>query len=760
MALSCRRLKDVAEDALYAENRDHERSSAVDWAAKHGNIATLDKALNHGLSIEPIDEAYNDEDFPPVPDFNPLRTAVEHGQDSAVIWFLDHGADITRRIRPRCRCFIDETCILHSAICSRKASTALLLISRGAPLEYLARGEDDFEDHDVTALQEASLFGLETVVETLLRAHNMNQVFMEDFDMHLPVGAQHALSWAAMANENVPMIRKLVHLGAQVNWPPTEWESSPLHIAIANGNFAIAHALLDLGVEIRPRLLDRNNDDEGDDDSGSGHEATTFAPLHDTMAAVIDNQTPLRTIYQFSLGPRCSWESWHSMKDSFMKRLIELGVDVNMKASGEWNREMDVPTSPLELAVANGNIKYASTLLAIGASARPEMLQIAWERYHGDIEKCMKMIEPLLKYGARLDEPMRFDMTMLQFLAHETRTDPWTSGLHEILLSSSPINLAREHLDEVLARSLADMDGYTSTILYRHGARVSDKNHLFIMASSIAESLESDSRDPLLDFDEWIPHMEEMYECMRLILDMELSGEDQCLIFHDILQKEHLALAHLFLDRDIASKPEATQYLAAYLMLAASWGNVGVIKRLWQQTHEHLGRAHRLLIVYNSIIRDRREAVSFFMNHGVTPFDSLSSAQSFEASQSRYDAARKEREALKTLREGSRDAFNSLTVSRQKRKIRLAITRHGIGTNELSCLYPHMSPLQLAVQLGRMDIISDLLEYIPQNADVTAMFSNIYIPKVLQKANEIRMMLKRAVDLAFWSRKVRAKQME
>ncbi|KAG8166280.1 hypothetical protein KVR01_004832 [Diaporthe batatas] len=756
VALSCRRLKNVAEDVLYAQNRDLHGSSAVDWAAEYGNTATLDKALKHGLSIEPVDEEHfsDDEDssstpplppLPPILPLSPFQTAVENGQDSAVIWFLDHGADITRKISPFCSCHIIESCILHPAICSRHASTALLLISRGAPLEYFSRGVGSMMDNRVTALKEASLFGLDTVVESLIKYHNMNQVFIKRFDMHLPIGVQHALSWAAMTEGNVPLIRKLVHLGADVNWSSTEWESSPLQMAIANGCFDAANALLDLGAGIRPRDFDCNHD-EGDDRSELRPEEMVFSPLHDTLASAFSSKTPLRKIYHNNTpGSRTSWKKWHSDRDRFMKRLIELGVDVNMEASGDWGQEEPVIT-PLGLAVEKENVKDASALLAAGATVSSKMLLTAWHWYEGDDR--MEMIRPLLKHGARLDEPIQSDQTMLQLLADDSKTEKSMSGLNEMLLVSSSTNLAREHLSEVFADTLADLDWYTSTVLFRHGARVSDPDKLFAIASIIVENVPRASQYtfPRALEEDLMFSEPGLCDCMRHILDMGLSDEDQCLIFQDILRKKHRILAHLFLDCGIANKPEAIQYLVAYMMLAASWGDVDVINRLWQEAHQYLGPAHRLLIVYNSIIEDEREAVSFFMDHGVTPLDSLSPDESRNAVNLRSEAEEKETKAIRTLKKRSSGALYDPRASRQQKKVLLSIETYGMATIRRSYLHSDMSPLQLAVRYGHMDIIRELLNVIPRNADVSHTLLRIHIPKVFKMADEISNMILKAAD--------------
>lgn len=92
-ALSCSRLNAIAENALYAQNRDLHGSSAVHWAAERGEIATLDKALRHGLDINNATRSLT-------PGRSPVLTAADYGQHLAVAWFLRHDVNITQ-IFPR-----------------------------------------------------------------------------------------------------------------------------------------------------------------------------------------------------------------------------------------------------------------------------------------------------------------------------------------------------------------------------------------------------------------------------------------------------------------------------------------------------------------------------------------------------------------------------------------------------------------------------------------------------------------------------------
>lgn len=739
---SCRRLKSVAEDALYTLDRDRYNSSAVRWAAEHGNIATLDQASKHGLVI-------HEEDLSCTPKYGPIQTAILHGQDAAVAWFLDHGVDVTRPVSPICRCLIEKIGILHVAICLGHVSTVQLLISRGAPLEY---SEYDFGDFPTTsALLEASLYGLDTIVETLVKDHGMT---MQRARCHWQ---NDALACAARLDKNVSTVKTLVGLGADVNGLHSEWNSSPLHMGIREGNFAIAHTLLDLGAKVRPFEYDSDVDinSESEDDEERMRTAiikVDMAPLHDTIASIGDERAPREWNRQSS--PESSSDGSYTMteRDCFMRRLIELGVDVNAELVGHWDADLWDRSSPLDVATAIGDTQDMAMLIAAGAEVKSRMLLLAWQDFDRDTRENTAKIELLLKHGARLDQPIKDGASILELAAGNVDLDEDVTGLHEILLLSSPKNLASDHTDEVLAQCLVEHNWHASTVLVRHGARVSCQDKLFSIASDIAEDLKCETQaddlqdfgDPASRYSEFGPH-----DCFSFIIGMGLSSEDQCLIFQDLLRKRLLSLAHLFLDRGLASSPEAAVFLPAYLKLAASWGNICVIKRLWQHAHEASDPIICYLLVLQSIIAGNREAVSFFMEQGATPFQHLTAAQASRECQILEEGLFVHAAALRRVNPPFTEAYSaSADVRREYRRTRLLAERHCLAGYADIYFQPFLSPLQLAVKYGHIDIIGDLLEYITESeADAITTCGKIYIPCVLMQANEIREMIeKRGVD--------------
>ncbi|KAJ0108672.1 hypothetical protein J7T55_015106 [Diaporthe amygdali] len=723
LALSCRRLKAVAEDALYTQDRERNRSSVVHWAAEHGNTATLDKALKHRLDINEASLSF-------ISRPSPLQTAVEYGQDLAVGWFLDHGADVSQEVH--CRCHSGVTGILHVALCLGRASTAQLLISRGAPLEYPSVVAETSGAEYTDALLEASFHGLDAVVEVLVKDHGMNLQTLR--------GSHRidTLAFAAFNNDNVLTIRTLVGLGANVDGIHKEWLSSPLHFALDEGNFAVADALLDLGAKVTSYEYEFEVNTE-DEQVAIAWIQVEAAPLVDTIASIINRRAVEGGISAGRSVLRESAESWRAERAALMKRLVELGADIDMEHPGLWVPGYSHDMSPLGVAIAIGDVQDVADLIALGANVNPRMLADAWDIFATGEDESMEKIKILLKHGIRLDEPLRGGMSMLQLAVTYAVDFDTTSGLHDILRMSSTKNLSSDYLDEVLAECLGGMRRIASLTLVRHGARVSCKNKLFSIAICIAEHLELETReeDNLDDIDVGMTCPEtEPQDCMGIILDMGLSSEDQCLIFQTVLNKRQLTLAHLFLDRGLAGRPEAALYLPAYLMLAASWGNICVIKRLWQHVHGTPDPT-LLLFLQQSITSGNREAASFFVDHGATAFERLTPTQIFREHEMRIKSLEACLSAVRMLRgfSGTEGSSDRLWMQREYRKMEIFAARHPFYNHALI----HSSPFQLAVRYGHIGIVRDLLEaFDPADADAISRCGKVHIPCVLRKANEIR----------------------
>lgn len=173
----------------------------VYWAIENEQHATLGRLFEHGVEVNvpkdddyilrlreifdtmgnPCMKAYEvTEKLDLEARVSPLGWAASLGRDSMLEYLLDHDADIEQRSSGLCTCSDDLLCCprglpqtpefrmvdrhqdwdfvwwtpLHYAICNRKASTAQLLLERGASAFNLADIDDD--NHQVTALHVAT----------------------------------------------------------------------------------------------------------------------------------------------------------------------------------------------------------------------------------------------------------------------------------------------------------------------------------------------------------------------------------------------------------------------------------------------------------------------------------------------------------------------------------------------------------------------------------------------------------------------------
>lgn len=160
LSQTCRRLHTFINPLLWLCNRDLKRSSAVVWAVEQGQIASLERANTFGLNImETVHKSS-------------VTVAIEAGQDSALTWLLDQGASVNQQ-NNTVWCNISESRLsipqyaLHLAFDARCPSAVLLLLSRGASLEYTMQKKRQ-DGQLVHAMTEAIEHGMLSVVDHLV----------------------------------------------------------------------------------------------------------------------------------------------------------------------------------------------------------------------------------------------------------------------------------------------------------------------------------------------------------------------------------------------------------------------------------------------------------------------------------------------------------------------------------------------------------------------------------------------------------------
>lgn len=130
------------------------------WAVEQGQIASLERANTFGLNI--METVYK----------SSVTVAIEAGQDSALTWLLDQGASVNQQNNTVwCNISGSQLSIpqyaLHLAFNARCPSAVLILLSRGASLEYTMRKKCQ-DGQLVHAMTEAIEHGMLSVVDHLV----------------------------------------------------------------------------------------------------------------------------------------------------------------------------------------------------------------------------------------------------------------------------------------------------------------------------------------------------------------------------------------------------------------------------------------------------------------------------------------------------------------------------------------------------------------------------------------------------------------
>jgi len=261
----------------------------------------------------------------------PLSLACENGNPELVELLLASGADANTTQRG------GET-VLMTAARTGKVGPVKALLARGAKV-------DARERRGQTALMWAAADGHAAVVELLLKAG-------ADFRTPLPDSGFTPLFFAAREGRT-EVVRFLLKAGVDVNeaMQPKKTNiknpakgTSALTLAVENGHFALALALVEAGA------------DPNDQRSG-------YTPLH-MMTWV--RKPPRGEDY----GAPPPLGSGNVSSVQFIRKLVEHGADVNAKLTtgkggpGLWNK---VGATPFFMASATADIAYMKLLVELGA---------------------------------------------------------------------------------------------------------------------------------------------------------------------------------------------------------------------------------------------------------------------------------------------------------------------------------------------------------------------------------------------------------
>ncbi|KAK6076403.1 ankyrin repeat protein [Seiridium cupressi] len=367
---SCRRLNDVVEPVLYWRARDFLASGAVEFAARTGNIDTLNKALAYKLDITGAGSKFKYSSLYRTQK-TPLALAARYGQVAAVSWFLDHGVYVDTPASPCGILSWHFTTPLFDAISGESVETAKLLIARGASVWKKSIRQYYWEDgyrattRPGNALHDAAEWGLTELCEHLVCDIGLD-VLEPD------ILGQDPLMLAVLGWAGPETLTRLVQLNAPVNGvAPAAWEFTPLARSIEQHKLTNATTLIDLGAHITP---------------GSSHPWKP-TPL---QSCLIRDEEGYHRIQQVESDERIG----------FMNLLLRRGVDIN-------DDNHPVYGTALRAAISSGMLPELKFLLESGADVNqvsgPHDTTALMEATRRTRRKTPYILRMLLRHGARID---------------------------------------------------------------------------------------------------------------------------------------------------------------------------------------------------------------------------------------------------------------------------------------------------------------------------------------------------------------------
>ncbi|KAI0134616.1 ankyrin repeat-containing domain protein [Xylariales sp. AK1849] len=268
LARTCKDVYCIVNPILYKYNKAYNGSSVVHWATRLNRLETLRWCSGLNLQSPAMWQVFRDcnYQFQVIHD-TPITTAIKlewRERHDMIKWFLDNGASVD----DTSKCYHCGFCLqerlhlnqaptmwslLHLALCWGKAEAALLLISRGASLEF--QQHERVRRSRPMPVIDIKLNALHTAAERSMReviAHlACNR--MVDVNVTDSVG-WNPLHYAVRVPDNSETIRDLLKLGANIIH---EAEGiSLLRAAIEKGYFSNAATLVNAGTELAlgPRL--------------------------------------------------------------------------------------------------------------------------------------------------------------------------------------------------------------------------------------------------------------------------------------------------------------------------------------------------------------------------------------------------------------------------------------------------------------------------------------------------------------------------
>ncbi|KAI0459281.1 ankyrin [Xylaria acuta] len=371
-----------------------------------------------------------------------LHLAAANGQDEAVCFLIDKGANIDAPSKKFCECqqvkvyvtYDEDSHLplwspLHMAICRGHLQTARLLLNRGASIFVEIDGLEGLESKSdsvsadtsaaaadpttrprnqnrCTALHAACFHGEYSLVKTLIEDGYQSQLEVED------ILGQTPLAYAFCAHQYGAIIPYLQNKGCDINIKvgnPTEGVFScpvtPLMMACQTCQYQDAIRLVELGADVNYVNPETNE-----------------TPLHGCISSAFNNND----------------EKEESKRDRLIHELLKAGANVNSAGKHGF--------TPLYYAANNMDARMAKTLIQHGADVAARdfggetiLTFVCNSLPHLDLDlyeqEILRLVNLLISHEADVNARNRQNLTALHIVHGQCLLRTGSLALLKVLLS-------------------------------------------------------------------------------------------------------------------------------------------------------------------------------------------------------------------------------------------------------------------------------------------------------------------------------------